>query len=73
MVKVFQEAVKRLVKGKWQGNGKTTVVCNEKVVQVIHKVGNHEESFTFHHDKGTNHGMVEKVFPTGMWIFLNGR
>ena len=74
MVKVFQKTVKCPVRGKRQGDVKTAVVCDEKVVvQVIDKVGNHGKTFAFHNDKGTDHGMGGKTFPAGTWVFLDGR
>lgn len=46
MVKVFKEAVKCPVRRKRQGNIKTAVMSDEKVVvQVIDKVGYHGEAF----------------------------
>lgn len=66
--------VKSPVSGKGQRNIKTVVMSDKKVViQIINEVGNHGESFAFHSNKGTNHGMVGKAFPSGFRVFLNGR
>lgn len=74
MVKIFKEAVKGPVGGKRQGDVKTAVVRNEKViVKVVDKVGNHGKAFAFHDDKGANHGVVGKAFPSGFGIWRNGR
>ncbi len=49
MVKVIKKTIKGSVRGKWQGNIKTTVVCDEKVViQIIDKVSYHRKAFAFH-------------------------
>lgn len=59
MVKVFEEAVKSPIRGKGAKNIKPTVVSNEKIiVEIVHKVSDHGKAFTFHNNKGTNHGMV---------------
>ncbi len=53
MVKVFKETVKGSVRGKQQGNIKTAVVCDEKVViQINDKVSYHGKAFAFHNNKG---------------------
>lgn len=49
----------REVAGKYQ----SAVMGNKKIViEIIDKVGNHGEAFTFHDDEGTNHGMVGFLF-----------
>lgn len=74
MVKIFKETSKRPVGRKRKGNVKTAVVSNEKVIiQIIDKVCNHGETFAFHYNKGTNHGMVGKAFASGFRVLLNGR
>ncbi len=74
MVKVFQETVKSPVRRQRQGNIKTIVVYDEKVVvEIIDKIGNQGEAFTFHYNKGTDHGMVGKAFVVSLWVFRNGR
>ena len=74
MVKIFQEEVKSTVRRKRQGNSKAAVMGNEKIViEIIDKVSNHGEAFTFHDNEGTNHGVVGKTFTSRFWVFLNER
>lgn len=66
MIKVIEEMVKSPV--KWKGNGdiKTAVMGDEKViVEAINKFCNHGKAFAFHDNKGTDHGMVRKAFTSG--------
>jgi len=47
---------------------------NEKIViEIIDKVSNHGEAFTFHGNEGTNHGVAGKAFTSRFWVFLNER
>ena len=74
LVKVFKETVKSPVRGERQRNIKAAVVGDEKVViEIINKVSNHGKAFTFHNNKGTDHGMVGKAFTPGFWVFPNER
>lgn len=70
MVKIFQEAVKSPVRRKRQGNIKAAVMGNEKIViEIIDKISDHGEAFTFHDNEGTDHGMVGKTFSPGFGEF----
>lgn len=54
-----KETVKSPVRWKWNGNIESAVMGDEKViVEVINKIRNHGKAFTFHDNKGTDHGMV---------------
>lgn len=47
-------------------------MSNKKViVEVINKIRNHVKSFTFHNNKGTDHGMVRKAITPGRGVLLN--
>jgi hypothetical protein len=72
MIKVNQETIKSPVGWKGNGNIKSTVMGNEKVIiQIINKVRNHREAFTFHNNKCTNHGVVRKSSATCGRVLLN--
>ena len=74
MVKIFQEAVKSPVRRKRQGDIKSAVMGNEKVVvKRISKVNYHGETFIFNDDERTNHGMLGKDSALAFGVFLNGR
>ncbi len=43
---------------------------NEKIViEIIDKISDHGEAFTFHDNEGTDHGMVGKTFSPGFGEF----
>ncbi len=47
---------------------------NEKIViEIIDKISDHGEAFTFHDNEGTDHGMVGKTFASRFWVFRNER
>lgn len=47
---------------------------NEKIViEIIDKISDHGEAFTFHDNEGTDHGMAGKTFTSRFWVFLNER
>lgn len=47
---------------------------NEKIIiEIIDKVSDHGEAFTFHDKEGTDHGMAGKAFTSCFWVFLNER
>lgn len=74
MIKGFKETGKCPIGRKGQGNVKTAVVGNEKVIiQIIGKVGNHGKAFAFHHNKSTDHSVVGKAFTAGFGICRNRR
>ena len=74
VVKVLQETVKCPIGRQGFGNIKAAIMGNEKVIiEVVHKVSNHGKAFTFHDNKGTNHGVVGKTFPTGLRKFRDER
>lgn len=51
---------------------KAAKMSNEKVViQIIGKVRDHREAFTFHDDEKTDHGMIGKAFSYSIREFLN--
>lgn len=59
VIKVSEEAVKSPVRWKCNGNIKSVVMGNEKVVvEKVDKVRIHGNAFTFHNNIGTAHGMV---------------
>jgi hypothetical protein len=72
MVKADEKAVKSPIRRNRTSDVKATVMGDDKIVaQVVKQFRDHRESFTFHNDKSTYHGMVRKSFTTGIWILRN--